>query len=72
MREKQTCQAECEIYSRVTGYHRPLKNWNKGKQEEFKGRLMFSLDKVEVELAKPSTYKVDFDNNGDAEIKEIS
>jgi ribonucleoside-triphosphate reductase len=27
-----------EIFSRVCGYHRPIKNWNKGKQEEFKER----------------------------------
>lgn len=37
------CNEECEIYSRVTGYHRPLKNWNAGKQEEFKQRTSFIL-----------------------------
>lgn len=33
----------CEIYSRVVGYHRPIKNWNKGKQEEFKERVTFKV-----------------------------
>lgn len=28
----------CEVYSRVVGYYRPVRNWNKGKQEEFKDR----------------------------------
>ncbi len=33
----------CEIYSRVVGYHRPIQNWNKGKQEEFKDRVTFRV-----------------------------
>lgn len=27
-----------EVYSRVVGYHRPVKQWNKGKQAEFAER----------------------------------
>lgn len=38
------CNAKTEIYSRVTGYFRPVSNWNKGKKEEFKDRLPFSLE----------------------------
>ena len=37
------CQAPCEVYSRVVGYLRPVKQWNKGKQEEFKIRKVFSV-----------------------------
>lgn len=37
------CGAETEIYSRVVGYFRPVKNWNRGKQEEFKDRKAFEL-----------------------------
>ena len=32
-----------EIYSRVTGYIRPVKQWNKGKQEEFEIRKSFKV-----------------------------
>jgi len=32
---------KCEIYSRVVGYHRPVENWNEGKQEEFRNRTTF-------------------------------
>jgi anaerobic ribonucleoside-triphosphate reductase len=39
----QKCGAECEVYSRVVGYLRPLKQWNEGKQEEFKRRKMFKV-----------------------------
>lgn len=31
----------CEVYSRVVGYIRPVKQWNKGKQSEYKDRLTF-------------------------------
>ena len=36
------CGRTTEVYSRVTGYFRPVKNWNGGKQEEFRNRLSFS------------------------------
>jgi len=35
------CGKPTEVFSRVTGYHRPVKNWNKGKQEEFKERKVY-------------------------------
>jgi ribonucleoside-triphosphate reductase len=38
-----TCGKETEVYSRVVGYYRPVKSWNKGKQEEFKLRKTFIL-----------------------------
>ncbi len=38
-----TCEAPCEVFSRVVGYLRPVKQWNKGKQEEFKARKMFQV-----------------------------
>lgn len=31
----------CEIWTRVTGYHRPLSSFNNGKQGEFHERLFF-------------------------------
>lgn len=36
------CHMETEVYSRVVGYLRPTRNWNKGKAEEFKERVEFS------------------------------
>jgi len=32
----------CEVYSRIVGYLRPVQNWNKGKQQEFKDRKTFT------------------------------
>ncbi len=37
-----TCGTDTEIYSRVVGYYRPVKNWNTGKQEEFRQRIEFT------------------------------
>ena len=37
------CGKGCEVYSRVVGYLRPVNQWNKGKQEEFKNRKVFKL-----------------------------
>ncbi len=39
------CNLECEIYSRVVGYLRPVGQWNKGKREEFKLRTALRWDK---------------------------
>ena len=36
--------AECEVYARIVGYYRSVKNWNKGKREEYKERKMFRED----------------------------
>jgi len=35
------CEEPCEVYSRVVGYLRPVKQWNKGKQEEYRTREVF-------------------------------
>lgn len=37
------CKEECEVYSRVVGYLRPVKQWNKGKQAEFSHRKVFNF-----------------------------
>lgn len=38
-----TCFQACEVYSRVVGYLRPVKQWNKGKQEEYHLRQVFNF-----------------------------
>ena len=44
------CGEKCEVYSRVTGYFRPVANWNKGKQEEFKDRKPYKVVPAVVAL----------------------
>lgn len=38
-----SCNAECEVYSRVVGYLRPVKQWNVGKRAEFVERKAFAV-----------------------------
>jgi ribonucleoside-triphosphate reductase len=35
--------SETEVYARIVGYYRAVRNWNKGKREEYDHRKMFSL-----------------------------
>jgi ribonucleoside-triphosphate reductase len=38
------CGKATETYSRITGYYRPVQNWNDGKTQEFKDRQLYDLD----------------------------
>ncbi|MBR5065511.1 MAG: ribonucleoside triphosphate reductase, partial [Oscillospiraceae bacterium] len=37
------CHSETEVYSRITGYYRPVKNWNDGKTQEFQDRKEYVI-----------------------------
>ena len=37
------CGKPTEVYSRITGYYRPVQNWNVGKSEEFKERKTYDI-----------------------------
>ena len=37
------CGKRTEVYSRITGYYRPVQNWNDDKAQEFKDRKVYSL-----------------------------
>ena len=55
MEEKQddvSIVVPCEVYSRIVGYFRPVRNWNKGKRQEFVDRksYRFSIEKAEPVL----------------------
>ncbi len=39
------CGAKTEVYSRITGYYRPIQNWNDGKTEEYKMRKEYDISK---------------------------
>ncbi len=42
------CNKETEVYSRVVGYYRPVRMWNKGKKEEFKNRVEYDINKNSI------------------------
>jgi len=37
------CGEKTEVYSRITGYYRPVQNWNDGKSEEYKNRKLYNI-----------------------------
>ena len=43
------CGQNTEVYSRVTGYFRPVSAWNKGKKEEFKDRKTFEIKRRTID-----------------------
>ena len=42
------CHKKTEVYSRITGYYRPVQNWNDGKAQEFKERKTYQPEKSEL------------------------
>ncbi len=47
------CGAKTEVYSRITGYYRPVQNWNDGKLQEYANRKLYEPERSE--LKRPST-----------------
>jgi ribonucleoside-triphosphate reductase len=41
------CGEKTEVYSRITGYYRPIQNWNDGKSQEYKDRVVYTPKKFE-------------------------
>ncbi len=41
------CGSECEVYSRIVGYLRPIKAWNEGKNAEWNERKTYKIEKQE-------------------------
>jgi ribonucleoside-triphosphate reductase len=52
------CGCETEVYSRITGYYRPVKNWNDGKAKEFEMRKEYDMSKA-LKADKKSSKKCD-------------
>ncbi len=40
------CGQNAEVYSRITGYYRPVQNWNEGKSQEYKNRKVYEMSKA--------------------------
>ena len=48
------CGETTEVYSRITGYYRPVQNWNDGKSQEFKDRKVYDLDRSKLHITSKS------------------
>ncbi len=63
------CGEKTEVYSRITGYYRPVLNWNDGKAEEYKSRKLYDIassvekfDNKAVKVAENDTVQCDSDD----------
>ena len=70
------CGGPAEVYSRITGYYRPVQNWNEGKTQEFKNRRTYDpvhsvLKKAGKMVAAGQVHKMqEEENRGTLENKE--
>ncbi|MCQ2598518.1 MAG: hypothetical protein MJ181_11810 [Treponema sp.] len=51
--------SETEVYARIVGYYRSVRNWNKGKRDEFEMRKNFTLEDSKVEERANEIAKTD-------------
>ncbi len=47
------CGKSAEVYSRITGYYRPVQNWNDGKAQEYKNRTLYDVMNSRLKNEKP-------------------
>ena len=53
------CGAKTEVYSRITGYYRPVQNWNDGKAQEYKDRKVYNIGRSVLSHTGPNPAPVD-------------
>ncbi len=51
------CDLPCDVYSRITGYFAPVRNWNRGKREEFKDRKTYKIEMASSEAVNNNPKK---------------
>ena len=63
------CGEKTEVYSRITGYYRPIQNWNDGKTQEYKDRQVYKISASKLTHTGPvKTISADY-VEGNAEKK---
>ncbi len=69
------CGQKAEVYSRITGYYRPVQNWNDGKVQEFKDRKVYHIESQTVqtidETANTETMGAKEKQNADVSVDKL-
>ena len=55
------CGKEAEVYSRITGYYRPVQNWNDGKTQEYKDRKFYEISPSKLSEVKTNIVTISKD-----------
>ena len=53
------CGQKTEVYSRITGYYRPVQNWNDGKAQEYKDRKVYNIGRSVLSHVGPNAAPLD-------------
>lgn len=65
------CGAKTEIYSRITGYYRPVQNWNDGKLQEYENRKEYDIAHSVLKRSMRTMVKLsDFEGDVEVEIEQ--
>lgn len=55
------CGKPAEVYSRITGYYRPVQNWNDGKTQEYKNRKLYDVENSRMKKVHTAVMKINQD-----------
>ena len=60
------CGEKTEVYSRITGYYRPVQNWNDGKSQEFKDRKVYDIENSKLKAKETAAESCACEEKADA------
>ena len=65
------CGKRTEVYSRITGYYRPVQNWNDGKLQEYADRVNYDMSKSSLKRTKSAVVTMSdiFDEHSEVSVK---
>jgi ribonucleoside-triphosphate reductase len=63
------CGAKTEVYSRITGYYRPVQNWNDGKLQEYANRTEYDIEHSELKRPVSSVVTLSDYEGKEADVK---
>ena len=66
------CGKKAEVYSRITGYYRPVQNWNDGKAQEYKNRTLYDVMHSDIKKMQPVHTSVVTMTKDDVKIQPVT
>ncbi|MBR6307305.1 MAG: ribonucleoside triphosphate reductase [Lachnospiraceae bacterium] len=64
------CGETTEVYSRITGYYRPVQNWNDGKAQEYTNRKTYDIANSSLKRPVSRIVKISADENQEVSVEE--
>ncbi|MCR5722094.1 MAG: ribonucleoside triphosphate reductase [Lachnospiraceae bacterium] len=64
------CGETTEVYSRITGYYRPVQNWNDGKAQEYVNRKTYDIANSSLKRPVSRVVTISADDNNKVSVEE--